>query len=585
VAKDLTVREFSERLESRLAEMSVQDLRAWIGDAANDVPPNKRLDFLKSLLPPAESPSGGSKGATVLAEIAALRRKLDVAMRKEPEWGHDTDEEPNSFADLLPELERLFGRARALFHKAAFEASADAYRALFELSAVNDSYGRTLGLPERFDVAEERARFLRSIANSGGSGRGRKLLAAWGHLTGYEQVGLTDVFEIASAPIADVEPLLEELIAFLEKQGDDACDSWLWQATRIRFGADGLRQLARQSNGRRPHAWVDWVAVIAETSSASRTVEAADEALSNMPPRLSLRARAAELAFQAAVKLNEPERAVAARWDGFFAARSTRSLLNLWDAAGLARSVWMARAAAESLRRVPEARRARDIGPFRNPLAHSEEWPFEADDGVRVFGQSQAVFYWEAGRKLTSLAYLLAGDWGNAWNRAKAEKVLGWSSSESSQALVVPAFFARLAGAPERPLPWAVDQLWKAALSGVDDSPYELDHDPLESDGKLTANVGRALYESMGTWTLDSATAAAVVGVAVQRVDAIVEQKHRGAYERAACLTLAAAEVIDRRGEREESQWLLHSVIDRHRRKHAFTREIKKAQERRAGTD
>lgn len=585
MAKDLSIREFSERLESRLAEMSIGDLQTWIGDVANDVPPDKRLDFLKSLLPPGELPAGGSKGATVLAEIAALRRKLDVAMRKEPEWGYENDEESHSFEELLPELERLFDRARALFHKAAFEVSADAYRALFELSAVDDSYGRTLGLPEGLDVAEEQARFLRSIVNSGGSDRGRKLLAAWGHLNGYEQIALTDVLDIASAPVASLEPLLEELIELLEKQGDDACDSWLRQATRLRFGADGLRQLARRSKGRRPYAWVDWVSVIAETSSAARTVEAVDEALSNMPPRLSLRAFVAEFAFQAAVELKDTERAVAARWDGFCAARSTRSLLNLWDAAGQARSVWMARAAAESLQRMAETKGARDIGLFRNPTADPDEWPFEADDGERVFGESKTVFYCEARRTLTALAYLLAGDWGSAWTRAKAEKVLGWSSWESSQALVVPAFFACLSGSPERPLPWAVDQLWKAALSGVDDSPYELDHDPLEPDAKLTANVGRALYESMETWTLDSATAAAVVDLAVQRVDAIVEQKHRGAYERAACLTLAAAEVIDRRGEREESQRLLISVIDRHRRKHAFTREIKKAQERRVETD
>jgi hypothetical protein len=72
--------------------------------------------------------------------------------------------------------------------------------------------------------------------------------------------------------------------------------------------------------------------------------------------------------------------------------------------------------------------------------------------------------------------------------------------------------------------------------------------------------------------------------LAIRRVDAIVGEKHRGAYERAAYLTIAATEVLERQGKGEESLQLLHSVIDRHRRKYAFTGEVRMAQERLART-
>jgi tetratricopeptide (TPR) repeat protein len=582
MAKELSVRQFSERLDSRLGEMSIHELRAWVREAASELQAEKRQGFLNSLWASAETPAAQPpKDGSLSREIAALRRKLELAMGKEPEWGYEDDGEPNSFHELLPESERLFGRARALFRKADFKAAADAYRALFELSAIDDEYGRSMGLPERLDTAEERARFLRSVVESSGSDRGRNLLSAWGHLVDREDVDLANVFEITPAQIPDMDALLDELIHLLEEQRDDECDAWLQQATKLRFGVEGLERLARRSGSRRPYAWVNWVAAVAEIGDPRQTAAAADEALRSLPARLSLRAHVAENAYNAAAKLKEPERALAARWEGYCAAPSTRSLLDLWDAAGQDRCGWMARAAAEPLPRPPEAEWKPYVGRFGNPVAGIDpaNWPFEPDDGKHVFGRSTAVWHAEASAKLRVLAHFLAGDWEAAWKRARGEKVLGWSSWESSQSLVVPVLFACLSGAPNKPLPPAVDGLWKTALRGADNSPFEPDVSS-ESDERQTCRLSNALGESMKSWTPDSATATAAVQLAIRRVDAIVGEKHRGAYERAAYLAIAATEVLERQGKGKESQHLLTSVIDRHRRKYAFTGEVKRAQER-----
>jgi hypothetical protein len=170
------------------------------------------------------------------------------------------------------------------------------------------------------------------------------------------------------------------------------------------------------------------------------------------------------------------------------------------------------------------------------------------------------------------LARLLAGDWEAAWKSAKSQPVLGWSSSSGAQAFVVPTCFARMATARGKPLPPAIETLFQAALATTDD--WSLDPDP-----GFAGRLRQALTESMSSWEPDAVTGSAVIQVAIRRVDAIVDAKHRGAYERAALLVIAAVEVFDRQGNAEASRQLLQKVVERHRRKYAFVGEIRRKQE------
>jgi hypothetical protein len=99
---------------------------------------------------------------------------------------------------------------------------------------------------------------------------------------------------------------------------------------------------------------------------------------------------------------------------------------------------------------------------------------------------------------------------------------------------------------------------------------------------QLTLASGRlrkALADSLASRRPDPATTSAALQVALRRVDAIVDAKHRGAYERAALLAIAAAEVLDRQAKGDESRNLLQAVVDRRRRKSAFIGEVRRKQE------
>jgi hypothetical protein len=574
--QNLSIKQYSERLDARLKEMSMAELRDWVRRAAAEVPSDARPAFLESLAPKEHQSDAPKMAAGLTAEIAILRRRLEKAMKEEPEWRHGYDDDPQEFDVLLPDLRLLFSRARAAFARANFTAAVEAYRGLFELSALEDEYGRSLGLPSEMDVREERARYLRAVVETTSQDRARNLMQAWGGLMGREEVALTDIFEIAPDSLGGRDELLDDLIKLLEKQAGDECDAWLRQASLLRQGAPGLGALARREGKRRPYAWVDWVASVASAGDHRRTSEAVAAALKNLPERLSLRAAVAEHGFKAAMKLKDAPAAFAARWEGFLAARSAHSLLDLWDAApaGKSRRGWMQKATDESLRKLPKSESDLDgrFMPATRLSPVTDEWPFDPDDGKTVFGQSEAVFYHEADARVTVLARLLAGDWNNAWQSAKSEPVLGWSSFSSAQEFVVPAFFARMAAVQGKLLPPAIEALFQGALAATDDRFVDPDPD-------FPRRLRQALTDSMSSWEVNPATAAAVIQVALRRVDAIVDAKHRGAYERAAHLAIAAAEVLDRRGNAQESRKLLQQVVERHRRKHAFVGEVRRKQE------
>ena len=149
--KNLSVRRFSELLEARLTEMPLKELREWVRDVARDVPSGARRAFLDGLQAGtgkvARPDKEGSGSARLLTDIAAVRQRLDHAMKKEPEWVYDDDEEPLAFEEFSPELERLFARSRSAFGREAFTLAAEAYRALFDVVAMEDEFGRSVTLP------------------------------------------------------------------------------------------------------------------------------------------------------------------------------------------------------------------------------------------------------------------------------------------------------------------------------------------------------------------------------------------------------------------------------------------------------
>ncbi len=246
------------------------------------------------------------------------------------------------------------------------------------------------------------------------------------------------------------------------------------------------------------------------------------------------------------------------RWEGFRADPCPRRLLALWELANspAERQQWLERAERYS----EQGGEPELPGPFVGGTGREDDTPFlESGEG----------FNDAASNATTMCARLLAGDWEGALEKAKGEPPLGWSSGDNTQALVIPVLMSWFAGWPDAELGPHLAELMKQTLIRAD----EWD----EKEPRTSARLRAALAEAIRLWRPPSDMSKPVEAVAkicLNRVNAIVEAQHRGAYDRAALLAAAVAEMHRSRGRAAEAEAVFTGLLTRHNRKSAFKSEL-----------
>jgi len=577
----ISLKAFWEALEQRLAAYSADELRAILRAMAQETPPSGRRAFLARLEPvegAAVAVSQVIQQEDLLADIDDLAQEIDVAMQHaEPweeryEWGEYYDEEDSlgPYEEFVEPLVELFDRAEAAFDYGEFSLARAAYQRLFELLRTEDGYGRGVSASDLtgVDADEAVARHLRAVYETEPSARRPQALCeqmrqvrAW--LFGPRPM-LDDLVQISLRPLPAREQFLADWIAFLRTQsapsGSDV-DAWLREAVRLAQGTPGLEALARAEGQTRPRAYLDWFTALEGEGKHQEMLAAAQEALQALPARLPIRAAIADHLCAAAAQLNEAEALRLGRWEAFVTKPTLPRMLDLWDVA------------VDAAERTALMQRA--IEHIRDYLAHP---PARRDEMMRGDDGLERPAW--IGQSVLAHACLLAGDWDAAHHLAAQGKVLGWSSSESHQGLVVAAFLVLLSGKTLGAVPSNLAQLWQW---GVQYSAtawswgYEKE-DPVRerlarayAEQFAAAALSTDRQERLLSWCLD---------VAQQRVNAIVGNKHRGSYNKAAVLTVACAEVLRLRGNQTAADALVNDVRSRFPRHRAFQAEMKTALQR-----
>ncbi len=581
----MSLKAFWEAVEQRLAACSADQLRAILRAMAQETSPTGRRAFLSRLGVSEKAALAAAQAIQpedLPADIDDLAQEIEEAMKDaEPweerydEWGeYDEEDSLGPYEEFIEPLTGLFDRAEAAFDYGDLSLARTAYQKLFEVLDLEDDYGRGVSASDLtgVDAGEAVARYLRAVYETEPpAGRPRTLyeqmqqVHSW--LSGQHPM-LDDLVQISPRPLPDQEQFLADWIAFLRTQeapsGSDA-DAWLREAVRLSQGTAGLEALARAEGRMRPRAYLDWFTALEQEGKQREVLAAAQEALQALPPRLPIRAAIADYLCAAAAQLNEMEAQRLGRWEAFVAKPTLPRLLDLW----------------ESVTTVDErtALMQRAVGHLRDclahPSAHRDEAMWFEDDLERPVWVSQSVL---------AHAYLLAGDWDAAQRLAAQEKVLGWSSSEGAQGLVVSACLVLLSGKTPGALPPNLAQLWQWGLQNSATSWGWED----EQEGSVLKRLERAYaarfaqaqvdarrQEKLLSWCLD---------VARRRVDAIVGNQHRRSYDKAAVLTAACAEVLRLRGDKAASETLVSDVRARFPRHRAFQSEMDSAL-RRTGRD
>jgi hypothetical protein len=574
----ISLKVFWETVEQRLAAFSADELRAILRAVAQETPPSGRRAFLARLEPVegvAITASQVIQQEDLLADIDDLARELGDAMQhadaweERYEWGEHYDEEDSlgPYEELVEPLVELFDRTEAAFDYGEFPLARAAYQRLFELLRTEDDYGRGVSASDLtgVDADEAVARYLRAIYETEPPPRRPQALCEQ-----MRQVPtwlfrprpmLDDLVQISPRPLRDQEQFLADWIAFLRTQsapsGSDV-DTWLREAVRLAQGTPGLEALARAEGQTRPRAYLDWFIALEEEGKHQEVLAAAQEALQVLPARLPIRAAIADHLCAAAARLNDVEALRLGRWEAFVAKPTLLRMLDLWDVA------------VDVAKRTALMQRA--VEHIRDYLAHPPARPDEimrGDDGLERPA-------W-IGPSVLTHACLLANDWDAAHHLAAQGKVLGWSSSESHQGLVVAAFLVLLSGKTLAAVPSNLAQLWQWGVqysAAAWSWGYEKEESVRERLARAYAQQFAAAalsadqQERFLPWCLD---------VAQQRVNAIVGNQHRGSYNKAAVLTVACAEVLRLRESQTAADALVNDVHSRFPRHRAFKAEMETA--------
>ncbi len=577
----ISFKAFWDAVEQRLAAYSADELRAILRAMAQETPPSGRQAFLEKLKP-SETGMGAPEPAPqedLLADIDDWMEELraetedaeDYEVRHGYDWGERYDDEDSlgPYAKFVEPLDELFDRAEAVFDYGNLTLARDAYEKLFdEALKLEDEYGRGVRAQDlKVDMNQARVRYLRAVYETESPARRaqvlfNQMLAVRAWLFG-PRVRLNDLLQFSPQPLPDQERFLQDWITFLRQQSGSDSDAWLREAIRLAQGTRGLEELARTEGLNRPRAFLDWLAALEAEQRPREVLAAAQYALQVLPAKLPIRAAIADFLCTAATTLNEKEILRAARWEAFMAKPLLARLLDLCDAAPNPelRTKLMQQAAGyvkEYLAQPPR--------PPEPVVAQSEP------DGLESPVWPQ--------KSLLAHAYLLGQRWDEAQRLAAQDQVLGWSGSDSAQGVVVPFFLALLSGPPPEALPANVAQVWQQALENYtasgrwreqEENPFLKHLARVYQELLSNASTSPGQQESFLAWCVE---------ITKQRVNAIVSSQHRGSYDKAAVLTVACAEVLQRRGQKQRGDALLNEVRERFPRHRAFQTELKAAAQR-----
>ena len=570
----IPLKAFWETVKQRLAACSADELRTILRAMAQETAPRGRGAFLEKLERVEETSEAAQQAIQqeeLLVDIADLAQELKAAMEGAEPWEerygwdeYDDEDSLGPYEEFVEPLVGLFDRTEAAFDYGNRSLARAAYRSLFQELSCEDDYGRGVGPSDLtgVDMDEACARYLCAVYETEPPDRRPQALfeqmrqvQSWLFIP---RAAFDDLVQVSPRPLPDREQFLADWIAFLRTQSGGDADAWLREAVRLSQGTRGLEALARAEGRMRPRAYLDWFTALEQEGKHQQVLLATQEALQALPAELPIRAAIADHLCLAAARLNEKEALRAGRWEAFLAKPSLSRLLDLWDAV--------------PTRAERTALMQRAVRHLRDYLTRGPRYQPEA--GWDLDGLEREAWI---GKSVLAHACLLAGDFEAAHQLAAAMQVLGWSSSDNPQGLVMSFFLVRLSGRSPSALSPSLAHLWQWGLQ------YSVGLWFGEGAGPARERLERAYAEQFAKATLSDDRQERILSwclkVAQKRVNAIVGGQRRKSYGKAAVLTVACAEVLRLRGKKEAADSLVAEIRARFPRHSAFHRELRPAVE------
>jgi len=528
---------------------------------AKDVPTTGRVSFLekiKSYLPDGRAAMAPdlSPVEQTLDDIEALKESIEERVESiedgsywdEPDhWGDDGyyDEEPDYISeDQINELESIFDDAESLFLADRLEAARKVYEPLFRLIGFIEE--RTYFSPGQVsDIREARARYCRCIYETSDAVRRLDEFAAAMEVDQFSDYAqndydedyplMQDVVDAMPGNMAELESFLPEWKKILSKialKGRSAV--LLLEAVNRLEGIGGVSKLAKKWKNSQPQGYLFWLNILEEENNHPGIVAVSKQGLRALKEG-RFRERVATFLIDAARELNDTTNLMLGKRERFFSNMNDQNLLELVD---------------EAIKQ-----------NAKNP---------ELSRVIKYFMARKSIDDDEKNLFIKTL--LMSGRLSDALAMVKREKSVGWSYDSNAgvvfgSVLSVAADYSDKAGTIETLFAGYADRRSIYSETNSIDDIMKTSFCGEILVGLKSKKFTKAQIAECLKWAEK---------IGQRRVDHIVSNKHRGAYERAAQVLGSLAETYAAMDQTSKAIKILHKFYNKkYNRFPAFRREVK----------
>ncbi len=519
---------------------SKQELVETLLELAREMPASSRKEFLDKLRvlssrfvsKEVEIPSDVE--AQLLGRISELQEDIETRIESiedgtywdDYEEGYDDEEPEYVTEDQSNELEQLFLDAGDLFMDDYLDASLRVYRALFDFLNANKDMSSFYS-PAPLELREARARYCRCVYETADPAR---LLDDF-----YESMVVDAAMNPYRLDLSGPFPLLRDVMdARVEN-----LNGWEWflpewekkvalcnsaRAAVLRMeallwleGAEGISRLAREWKSEQPYGYLFWIQHLETCENWQGVRDACLEAMEVLPQG-SFREQATESLVKAAMVLGDKELLLLGKRERFLSVPKQTSLLEL-----------LQEAENQNLR-------SRELDVI---LAFKE--------GIKKSRDGHAGLYLEI--------LLMAGRIEDAFNEGKTEKGVGWSYGKVG--IIFVSILSMLTGNNHKTV--TIQSLLKE---------YARNSSSEIIKGLMLVSLTESKKQQYLIWS---------DRICRERVEQIVSNQHRSAYDRAARALGAVAECYVHLNEKDNAISLLNEFVRTKFPRHsAFRAEVKR---------
>lgn len=557
----IALKPYLESITGYCDTLSNEELTEIIIGLAKDVPTSGRVAFLekfesflkdgrKVIRPDTEST------AQILDAIEALQESIQERIRSIEDgsywdefdgWdnvGYD-DEGPDYISDEdAGELQSFFDEAESLFLEGYLEDARKVYGALFGLidEIQEDAY---ISPGCETDLREARARYCRCVYETADpSKRQTEFVAAMqiDVFSPYNQADynedypmLQDVIDAGPGEMQGLQAFLPAWKKLLSQSGIKARPAvLLLEAVNLLEGVSAVSMLARKWKNTQPRGYLFWLNVLKNENDNQGILKVSNEGLKVLTEGKS-REKVAEFLIDAATNLNDARHLLLGKRERFFSNINDQNLLDLTE---------------EAVKQTSRNRELEKVIKF-----------FKARKSINT---DQKALY------LKTL--LMLGRLDDAFDMAKKEKSVGWSY-DSNAGVAFGSILSTLAGHSEKAgtiktlLEGYANMVWAysgriSIRDGLGTSFYEEIIKGLKQKEKTKSKAVKYL-----SWAEK---------IGKRRIDQIVSNQYRNAYERAAQVLGSLAETYMSMGQESKAIKLLHKYYnEKYKRFSAFRKQVK----------